>query len=162
MLRNAVLFLPETRVPVYHHRYHRCRIYIRKAGDPPELLCPIHCSGSFLLTAAVYLCPIMMRRSAISPLTPVNFPLERSLYIGGIIRGILFGECLFFFAFRSHLTTRSRNGDVYILYSRILCPPPALQKPQEPEILRDPWRDPTRTYNHRGGCGYHVGPTHVD
>jgi len=33
-----------------------------------------------------------MADADISPATPVNIPLERSLYIGNILRGILYGE----------------------------------------------------------------------
>lgn len=112
-------FFRETRVPVYHHRDHRCRIYIPQSrrSTTASLPSPL-CSGSFLI-AAVYLRPITMRRLAISPLTPVNFPLERSLYIGGIIRGILFGECLFFFAFRS--LQQGVGMEIFIFFSAVYC-----------------------------------------
>jgi len=64
-----------------------------KAGDLPERSCPVRC---VLSPVAIYLHIIMPRLSDVSLSTSVNFPLERSLYIGGIIRGILFGEFFFF------------------------------------------------------------------
>jgi hypothetical protein len=35
---------------------------------------------------------IVMEGSSVSPATPVDIPLERSLYIGNIFRGVLLGE----------------------------------------------------------------------
>jgi len=62
----------------------------------------------------------MMRPSDVSLLTSVNLPLERSLYIGGIIRGILFGE----FFFPLHFVPILQAGvgvEICIFFAAVYC-----------------------------------------
>ena len=99
----------------------------------------------------------------VSPVTPIDIPLERSLYIGNIIRGILLGE-------RFHnqellypcRLTESRSGGFHILCSRVFHLTSSVTLPQTPKILHSLWGNSARTCDNPGSLKWPVGTIHVD
>jgi hypothetical protein len=106
-----------------------------------------------------------MESSGLSNTTPIDIPLERSLYVGNILRSILYGEIsrksIVSLVQVAH-TTGGRIGDLHILRRRILHLPSSPRIPKTPEILYSVWWGPALAHNDRGILGRSMGPIHVD
>ena len=98
----------------------------------------------------------------ISPATPIDIPLERSLYTGNVFRGILLGENFHKPGICLCRLTGSRSGDIHILRSRVLHVTLSLELPKTPKVLHNLWCGSARTCYHPGSLKWPVGTIHVD